>query len=69
MSDRNEIVSRVTAGTGRATPAAIRNARQDARQNGAAGVVSDAAGVIVAAGVGDDLRTLLPHGGARPGRS
>ena len=73
MSDRNEIVSRVTAALeGKPAPVAIRNARKvDARgERRGYWVVSDAAGVIVAAGTGEeDLRALLPHGGARPGRS
>ena len=68
MSDRNEIVSRVTAALeGKPAPVAIRNARKvDARgERRGYWVVSDAAGVIVAAGDGGgDLRALLPHGGA-----
>ena len=70
MSDRNEIVSRVTAALeGKPAPVAIRNARKVDACGERRGywVVSDAAGVIVAAGGG--LRALLPHGGARPGRS
>ncbi|HCQ25772.1 MAG TPA: N-acetylglucosamine-6-phosphate deacetylase, partial [Bifidobacterium longum] len=53
MSDRNEIVSRVTAALeGKPAPVAIRNARKvDARgERRGYWVVSDAAGVIVAAG-------------------
>ena len=57
MSDREEIVSRVTTAlNGRPSPVAIRNARKvDARgeQHGY-WVVSDAAGVIVAAGTGEE---------------
>lgn len=55
MSDRNEIVSRVTAALeGKPAPVAIRNARKvDARgERRGYWVVSDAAGVIVAAGTG-----------------
>ena len=56
MSDRNEIVSRVTAALeGKPAPVAIRNARKvDARgERRGYWVVSDAAGVIVAAGTGE----------------
>ena len=59
MSDRNEIVSRVTAALeGKPAPVAIRNARKvDARgERRGYWVVSDAAGVIMAAG----------HGGGGP---
>ena len=57
MSDRNEIVSRVTAALeGKPAPVAIRNARKvDARgERRGYWVVSDAAGVIVAAGTGEE---------------
>ena len=56
MSDRNEIVSRVTAALeGKPAPVAIRNARKvDARgERRGYWVVSDAAGVIMAAGTGE----------------
>lgn len=70
MSDRNEIVSRVTAALeGKPAPVAIRNARKvDARgERRGYWVVSDAAGVIVAAGTGEGaFEHCCPHGGARP---
>lgn len=55
MSDREEIVSRVTTAlNGRPSPVAIRNARKvDARgEQRGYWVVSDASGVIVASGTG-----------------
>ena len=57
MSDRNEIVSRVTAALeGKPAPVAIRNARKADACGERRGywVVSDAAGVIVAAGTGEE---------------
>lgn len=57
MSDREEIVSRVTAALeGAPAPVAIRNARKvDARgEQSGYWVVSNASGAIVASGVGDE---------------
>lgn len=57
MSDREEIVSRVTTAlNGRPSPVAIRNARKvDARgEQRGYWVVSDASGVIVASGTGEE---------------
>ena len=57
MSDREKIVSRVTAALeGKPAPVAIRNARKVDACGERRGywVVSDAAGVIVAAGTGEE---------------
>ena len=70
MSDRNEIVSRVTAALeGKPAPVAIRNARKvDARgERRGYWVVSDAAGVIVAArGRRPSSTTAARWGSTRP---
>lgn len=71
MSDRNEIVSRVTAALeGKPAPVAIRNARKVDACGERRGywVVSDAAGVIVAAGTGGrpSSTTVARWGSTRP---